>query len=144
MSRALEDLASDVAAKARRLLALAAEAGAPLIITQTLRTDEEQEGLYAKGRTRPGPRVTKARGGQSWHNPMGLTGQARAFDVTFRTPEGGISWKGPWATIGTLGESVGLAWGGRWPTFPDRPHFEDRGGRTLAAWRAEYRPTALA
>lgn len=34
----------------------------------TLRTNAEQEDLYAQGRTKPGKIVTYARGGQSYHN----------------------------------------------------------------------------
>lgn len=36
--------------------------------SQTLRTIDEQDAIYAKGRTKPGPIVTYARGGQSYHN----------------------------------------------------------------------------
>src|ERR1043165_556102 len=36
--------------------------------TQTLRTFEEQNALYAQGRTKPGQIVTNAKGGQSYHN----------------------------------------------------------------------------
>jgi peptidoglycan L-alanyl-D-glutamate endopeptidase CwlK len=38
------------------------------VIVQTLRTFEEQDLLYQKGRTRPGPIVTNARAGQGYHN----------------------------------------------------------------------------
>jgi len=34
----------------------------------TLRTFAEQDNLYAQGRTKPGPVVTYAKGGQSYHN----------------------------------------------------------------------------
>ena len=37
-------------------------------ITQGLRTFAEQDGLYAQGRTKPGKKVTNAKGGQSIHN----------------------------------------------------------------------------
>lgn len=37
-------------------------------ITSTLRTWEEQEELYAQGRTKPGPKVTNAKAGDSVHN----------------------------------------------------------------------------
>ncbi len=144
MSRALDDLAPDVQAKAEALLAGAAARSIPLIVVQTLRTDEEQAALYAKGRTRPGPIVTKAKAGQSWHNELGPERKARAFDVAFRTPDGGVTWKGPWATVGALGESLGLEWGGRWPGFPDKPHFQDKGGMTLAQARALARTPAAA
>jgi peptidoglycan L-alanyl-D-glutamate endopeptidase CwlK len=37
-------------------------------VVQGLRTIEEQNALYAQGRTTPGPVVTKAKGGCSYHN----------------------------------------------------------------------------
>ena len=36
--------------------------------THTLRTFAEQDKLFAQGRTAPGKIVTRARGGQSYHN----------------------------------------------------------------------------
>lgn len=39
-----------------------------LRITQGLRTFEEQNALYAQGRTKPGSKVTNAKAGQSFHN----------------------------------------------------------------------------
>ncbi len=41
---------------------------AKIRITQTLRTFEEQDELYAIGRTKPGKKVTNAKAGQSIHN----------------------------------------------------------------------------
>ncbi len=88
----------------------------PIKITQGRRTMEEQAALYAQGRTAPGPRVTNARPGMSWHC------WARAFDFAFMGPEP-FSEEHPWETVGELGEKLGLHWGGRWKR-PDRPHFE--------------------
>ncbi|KPC97761.1 Peptidoglycan L-alanyl-D-glutamate endopeptidase CwlK precursor [Geobacillus sp. BCO2] len=64
-----------VADKARALIRKAYEEGIYIIITQGFRTIEEQNRLYALGRTKPGRIVTNARGGYSYHN-FGL-----AFDV---------------------------------------------------------------
>ena len=41
---------------------------AKMLIVSTLRTFAEQDELYAQGRTKPGKRVTNAKGGQSLHN----------------------------------------------------------------------------
>jgi peptidoglycan L-alanyl-D-glutamate endopeptidase CwlK len=41
--------------------------------------------------------------------------------------EGKLWWNAPksvWETMGEIGESCGLKWGGRWKDFPDSPHFE--------------------
>ena len=145
MSRSIDDLAPEVRAKAQALVwETKAELGRDLVIVSTLRTFEEQAALYAKGRTRPGPKVTNARPGYSWHNPLSAEGLARAFDAAFRAPRGGVTWRGPWAKVGTLGEAMGLEWGGRWPRFPDRPHFQCTGGMTLAEARAKYLPAGWA
>ena len=56
-----------LAIRARCLIELCAYAGIAILTTQTLRTWEEQDGLYAQGRTRPpiGKKhiVTNAKGG---------------------------------------------------------------------------------
>ncbi len=41
---------------------------AAIRIVQGLRTFEEQDALYAQGRSKPGNIVTNSRGGQSYHN----------------------------------------------------------------------------
>ncbi len=113
---------------ARELVARASAAGFPIAVTQTLRTYEEQARLYAQGRTLPGPIVTHAPAGYSYHN------FGRAFDVAFvRGP--GLSWSGPWEPLGDLAENLGLEWGGRWK-HPDTDHFQHTGGLTLRALRA--------
>ncbi len=89
------------------------------------RSVEEQERLYAVGRTMAGSVVTKARGGFSWHN-YGL-----AADYAF-VVDGKLSWEGPWRTFGLVARTCGLEWGGDWKRFPDRPHVQWRGGRTIA------------
>lgn len=59
-------------ARGRSLIDLSTHAGATILITQGLRTWEEQDALYAKGRTTPAIGepyiVTMAKGGQSYHN----------------------------------------------------------------------------
>ena len=131
MSRSLDDLEPETRIMAEELIARAAAAGFPIIVTQTLRTFAEQDALYAQGRTAPGKKVTNARGGYSWHQ------FGRAFDVAFKGPKGGVLWTGPWEELGSLAESIGLEWGGRWKSLKDRPHMEHRGGMTLAQARAQ-------
>jgi peptidoglycan L-alanyl-D-glutamate endopeptidase CwlK len=90
-------------------------------ITHTLRTLDEQAHLYMQGRTMPGRIVTYAKPGSSAHN------YGMAFDFCFagKTLEECYP-KDParWDRVGLVGESVGLAWGGRWKKLKDRPHFE--------------------
>lgn len=100
---------------ATRLLELAAERGIPAKIVQGERSLAEQQALYESGAG-----VTKAPGGLSYHN-YGL-----AFDIVPDAYVNLPNWNptGPyWAILGTLGESLGLSWGGRWKN-KDLPHFE--------------------
>ena len=72
--------------------------------------------------------VQPDRRGQSDHN-VGV-----AVDIV-PIVDGRANYKVPesvWNTIGAIGESVGLSWGGRWTSFKDRPHFYDRGGKSIA------------
>jgi len=79
-------------------------------ITCGYRSLEEQARLY-----RQRPRVTRARPGQSPHN-WGL-----AADFCFEGPQ---PYAGDWETFGRLAKEAGLAWGGGWLVFKDRPHVE--------------------
>jgi peptidoglycan L-alanyl-D-glutamate endopeptidase CwlK len=84
-----------------------------------LRTWEEQNALYAKGRTTPGPdRHQSACGGHSQHN-FGL-----AVDVTL-IEKGALDWNlshPGWKRMLELAPSCALAEGAEWRTFPDNPH----------------------
>ena len=99
-----------------------------LRVTDGFRSVEEQDKLYAKGRTALGSIVTKARGGCSNYN-FGL-----AIDIV-PIENGKLNWEtNNWDIIGRIGESRGLEWGGRWK-FLDRPHFQNLQGRTLQQLR---------
>lgn len=125
-----------VAAKARQLISLSYKEGINVIITQGLRTIEEQNELYAQGRTRPGKIVTNAKGGYSYHN-FGL-----AFDFALLNDDGSVSWNvnEKWKRVGTLGKQLGLEWGGDWKDFKDYPHFQLTFGLSLADLRAGKKP----
>ena len=131
MADRLAGLLPRVKVLAEQLLQRASAAGIALVVTQGLRTYAEQDALYAQGRSTPGKIVTRARGGQSAHN------FGRAFDVAF-VSKNGIAWDGPWDEIGAMGQELGLEWGGAWPSFKDRPHFQLMEGKTLAELRAEH------
>ena len=102
----------------------------PISITTTIRSCQEQDKLYAQGRTTPGPVVTNARCGESFHQ-FGV-----AFDVAF-VVNGSLSWaeSNPWNLVGRMGEILGLEWGGRWTTIVDRPHFQLLKGYTLQSFQ---------
>lgn len=108
----------------------------PIRVTHTLRTMDEQMHLYQQGRTLIDGEwvttdrariVTKAPPGSSAHN------YGAAFDVCFVGTDPylhkhEVEHGAPdplWALLGSTGVAVGLAWGGAWKSFKDRPHFEN-------------------
>jgi peptidoglycan LD-endopeptidase CwlK len=96
---------------------VASELKIKLRVTQGLRTFEEQDALYAQGRTATGTIVTNAKGGQSYHN-YGL-----AIDVV-EIKDGKAIWDTSWPRISEIGISHGFEWGGNFKSFPDKPHFQ--------------------
>lgn len=106
----------------------------------TLRTFAEQDALYAQGRTKPGTIVTKAKGGQSYHN-YGL-----AVDIVLLIDKDGngtfetASWdtktdfdgdtKGDWQEVVAIFKRYGWEWGGDW-RFVDTPHFQKTFGKSI-------------
>lgn len=98
--------------------------GIRLRITDGYRTFDEQNKLYAQGRTTAGKIVTKARGGSSYHN-YGL-----AFDC-YLTEGGKVTFKKAVnSEIAEIGKDLGLEWGGDWKTLKDMPHFQLNKGKT--------------
>ena len=97
-------------------------AGRP-IVTECYRSPERQDELYAQGRSKPGPIVTYKRGGESKHNRL----PCPALDVAFLLPDGEVSWSGlllsKFARL-VKATDARVHWGGDWPGFKDRPHFE--------------------
>lgn len=110
----------ELAKRMYRIIQSLSTQGITLVVVQGLRTYAEQDAMYAQGRTKPGKRVTNAKGGQSNHN-FGL-----AVDVA-PMKAGKIDWNAPlnvWQAIGKAGELEGLEWGGRWKSFVDMPHLQ--------------------
>jgi len=98
----------------------------------TLRTFAEQDALYNQK-----PKVTKAKGGQSYHN-YGLAvdivlllndGKSASWDtVTDFDGDGLADWQEAVYVFGLFGWD----WGGNWKTFPDKPHFQKTFGLTIS------------
>ena len=103
-------------------------ANVQIIVVQGLRTFAESDALFAQGRTAPGPIVTKAKAGQSYHN-YGL-----AFDFAMVTDGHDDETVGPnWMKVVGIMEAHGMTWGGNFPEgFHDNPHFENQFGHN---WR---------
>lgn len=101
--------------------------------THTLRTFEEQNELYAQGRTKPGAIVTRAKGGQSWHN-YGLAvdivlivDKKPVWDIKTDYDKDGRS---DWMEVVDVFKRHGWEWGGDWKFF-DAPHFQKTLGRSI-------------
>lgn len=98
----------------------------------TLRTFAEQDALYNQK-----PKVTKAKGGQSYHN-YGLAvdivlllndSKVASWDtVTDFDGDGLADWQEAVYVFGLFGWD----WGGNWKTFPDKPHFQKTFGLTIS------------
>lgn len=117
----LEDedtLLPDLQSKIKTLKKIMAKKKMSVIVFETLRSSKKQNDFYAKGRSKPGKKITNARGGQSYHQ-YGL-----AVDIIFDK----YRWNPPkgWHVIlGEEGEKLGLEWGGRWKS-KDYWHFQLR------------------
>jgi peptidoglycan L-alanyl-D-glutamate endopeptidase CwlK len=128
-SRSIDDLHPDLQPKAKEFKKECAKEGIDALIYMTYRSNEEQDELYARGRTKPGKKVTNAKGGNSSHN-FTIDGKpaAKAFDaVPLRKVDGKnrAIWNDPnlWDLMGEVAERIGLKWGGNWKRFVDKPHF---------------------
>jgi peptidoglycan L-alanyl-D-glutamate endopeptidase CwlK len=113
-------LQPEVRPYARSLVLKAASMGITIKVISGLRTYDEQNALYAQGRTKPGKIVTNARGGFSNHN-FGIAFDIGVFDGASYIPE-----SPRYKAVGALGSELGLEWGGNWKTIKDEPHFQLR------------------
>lgn len=119
-SRSLDDLSPLVRGAVDKFLESCATENIDVLVTCTLRSQQEQAALFAQGRTAPGAIVTNAIAGRSAHN-YGL-----AIDVVPMV-NGKPDWNGGdsvWQRLGALGEAAGLEWAGRWIHFKEMPHFQ--------------------
>lgn len=122
-----------IRAKVKELIIrLEREHGKKARVVSGLRSMQEQAALYAQGRSKPGPIVTKAKPGQSLHN-FGL-----AIDIV-EIKNGAALWNNPdWERIGAFGESLGFEWGGRWTSLKDLPHLQMNFGKSTRDLLALY------
>ena len=109
-----------------KILASMDALGFPMMVTDTLRTVEEQQALFAQGRTLPGPIVTYADGIKTKSNHQAHDdGLGHAVDMCF-VIDGKPSWDSrlPWKLYGLIAQTLGLQWGGSWTKLTDLPHIE--------------------
>jgi peptidoglycan L-alanyl-D-glutamate endopeptidase CwlK len=110
---------------------LALTGKAKIRITQGLRTIQEQDALYAIGRTIIGKKVTNAKGGESVHN------YGFAVDICLIIEDKIASWDtvkdwdndkiADWYECVKIFAKQGWDWGGNWKKFKDLPHFDKKG-----------------
>lgn len=97
------------------------EKGIKIGISECLRTVEEQNALYAKGRTTAGNIVTNAKG--TSYSSMHQWGVA--FDFYRNDGKGAYeNGDGFFEKVGKIGKAHGLEWGGDWKSIKDTPHFQ--------------------
>lgn len=118
--RAIATLLPEVQPLARALVEKAATNGIRIKVISGTRTYEEQDALYAQGRTGPGLIVTNAKGGFSNHN-FGI-----AFDIGVFESNKYLAESPKYKAVGVLGMELGLEWGGNWRTIVDQPHYQLR------------------
>jgi peptidoglycan L-alanyl-D-glutamate endopeptidase CwlK len=162
MNRKIEDLDPIVADKCRKLIALCAGRGIDVIVTSTLRTEDEQLALFSQGRKNlKAVNELRAAAGLPLINEeqnrivtYGLTSVHQfscAFDICI-VKGGRALWDvkadlndndiPDYEEAGLIGESIGLRWGGRF-RHPDYCHFQYTGGLTLDDLKAGRRPAEI-
>lgn len=126
-SRKIEDLHPKVALMCNQFIHKCDKAGIDVIITSTYRDFESQTALFNQGRTTAGKKVTNAKAGQSFHN------YKVAFDFV-PVINGKPVWtddNGLFTKCGTIAESCGLEWAGRWTKFKELAHCQYTGSLSL-------------
>ena len=128
----IEELDPSLQKPARKFIKSAASEGINLRITDGYRSIEDQDELYEQGRTKPGGKVTNAKGGDSFHN------YKLAIDVVEIDKKGKAVWENKnWNRIGELGKQNGFEWGGDWKSFKDQPHFQITNGKKIRDFKKE-------
>ncbi|ASI35272.1 MULTISPECIES: M15 family metallopeptidase [unclassified Exiguobacterium] len=92
-------------------------------VAQSYRTKQEQDALYAVGRTRPGKIVTYARGGQSNHN-FGVAVDLFCYSSDGTRAEFLAPPDKRLSRIVAAMKQRQMEWGGDWTPFRDYPHFQ--------------------
>lgn len=127
--RNIADLCSEMQIKAQQFLTDCRSADLDAFLTETYRSNAEQNQDFEQGRTMPGHIITNAQGGQSPHNctlPDG-TPASKAFDFAIQDASGILDWDASdpdWQKAISIGEALGLVSGSTFHSIKDSPHFE--------------------
>lgn len=121
MSRDINMCHPELIDKSKKLVTACKGQGLLIGIGECYRTVEEQDKLYAKGRTTAGSIVTNAKGSSySSHHQWGT-----AFDIYRNDGKGAYNDSdGFFKKVGAIGKQIGLEWGGDWTDPVDKPHFQ--------------------
>lgn len=129
----INTLLPTVTLEAKLLLAECERQGIWILLTQGYRSFLGQTWDYASGRYRPGPIITDAKPGWSFH-------QWRvAIDFVPADGNGGIHYEDAARIqqVADIAKSQGWQWGGDFPrVFKDRPHLQFTGGHPIEYFRA--------
>lgn len=110
-------------------------------IVQGLRTIDQQNSLYAQGRTMPGMKVTNAKGGKSYHNYGLAIDFALMYDKdkngTFETLSWDVKDKS-WMEVVKAFEAKGWFWGGKFSSLKDYPHLQKTFGFAVSSLLNKY------
>lgn len=101
-----------------KFLSLFEQSSTDLVVIETGRDEERQHHYLRTG-------VSQTM--YSKHLPQPPNGKSIAFDVCPKPylKEKGWAPGGPlWTQVAEAGKGLGLSWGGDWPNFKDRPHFQ--------------------
>ena len=113
--RNISELTENAQKACNLFLAECKRQGLNVLITETYRSQERQDYLYAQGRTRPGNKVT-------WTKSSRHTSR-RAWDICKNIKGEEYSDSAFFKKCGEIAKKYGITWGGTWKT-PDVPHFE--------------------
>jgi len=129
-SRKLSDLRPGAEKKFRFWTRACAIIGIDVLIYCTYRDFEQQNALYAIGRTKKGKKVTNAKGGKSWH-------QYRLAVDAVPMVGGKPQWddKMSYAKMGLVARKLGIEWAGDWKRFKELAHFQYTNGYDMDHFR---------
>lgn len=122
----------------RQAQSIALGMGCEYVAISGTRGKKEQNDLYSKGRTKPGPKVTNAKYGYSNHN----FGIALDFGVfkgrSYLDKLDPAKAKAVHTAVASIAEKHGIEWGGDWRSFKDLPHYEIKTNLTMAQKRYRF------
>ena len=115
----LDTLLPIVKTKCEEFISACKAQGIDICVVAGYRSIEQQDAIYAQGRTTAGNIVSNAKGGQSFHNwkcAMDFAPQVNGY----------INWNDidSFKRCGAIAKSIGFEWGGDFPNLQDWGHLQ--------------------